>query len=65
MKKYHLIVCQPGNYSIRVTINADEFTVENGGYYFYQNIKNNDSIFNDRKLLCVYPVVFTIINSIE
>ena len=59
MTKYHLIIIKPGSYSTEVIEQADGFFTEKGSHFFY--IERGE----EQIIKCVYPVCFTIIESIK
>lgn len=60
MKIFKINVIYPGMYSIHEEIRADFFESFEGSYRFYIG-----SSLLDKKLICAYPVMFTIIESIK
>lgn len=55
MKKYEVIVFNPGGSPREYDILATHFSIENGAYFFWQN----------NVLLTTTPVVLTVIETIE
>jgi hypothetical protein len=58
-KKFKLIVIAPPNDYKREII-CDDMDWSNGAYYFYNKLEDNR-----RWVLCYYPIVNTVIESIE
>jgi hypothetical protein len=74
MKTYQLIVMYPGMNSLRPTIKTDGFYPTDGGYWFYLDVApeyvhavqgQTPGATGSRRIICVYPIVSTIIASIE
>ena len=60
-----IIIAPPGDYSREIV--CDHMDWSNGAYYFY-NIEYDDPDYGGvrtRKILCYYPIVNTMIESIE